>query len=768
MFSLRGVCREHGVPCSTTSRLARHCLAGICVLPAGGLAGEAVPWPPVVPETIAETCATRGLALHRPLAVRPMSAFEGGYTAGVGSVVWEAEDARTWREGWCALGVYCAAAPAAAGKAGGGSSPLAGPRGLYDHERATLFVAADGGAVPAAAIAHETTHALQHQNYPQLAAIHLWHNRDLAAAANAALEGDAHLVGAAFDPLWRLSLCSMNPRHATANLQRLWRWRADNFWAHEGFPHVFGPGLALRRQLAGGNAGANELVQAPPLATRTVLAPDASDGVAFIDLSVDVDAKGLAERSCQPGLANTAGAVGIWGLLLQHGAEDVAATAMPDFLEAWLGDRFVHLACDGDQGDELAWLTQWRSAEAAQAFLQRYRQVAAVATAHGKVLNTTPTAARRGEQVLVATAGLRQQRAALFDAPRKVFHSYGEWTAANCYPQAQCEPAPPVAEAGATQTCDDATPSSRLADWIGRIRDARAQYRLPTPAEQTELANQAAELATFCIRNSLRNSDLALACRAVVTGIRHWQGWQADTSWQLLPHCATPAELKEWLRSGYHADVLRPLAATESFASLYGAPFAAAAFAGGGMAGLRQLLANPPLSTAPLLGLPPTEIGFARLPEAALAEAGCTVSADDVRGPFAIWTLLLDYGGGFAADAPPPLLAHWRGDRQFYLRCGDDAGWVWASRWQSRGAARQFAAHYADLDATVAETGLPPGPPRRRGRMVLAAPSAWSSKAARIADALTWETSRDWRDWTAAGCLPQKACRGTVPRAAHE
>ena len=694
-----------------------------------------------------------------------MSAFGGGYTAGVGSVVWEAEDARTWRDGWCALGVYCAAEPAAAAGAKGATSPLAGPRGLYDHERATLFVATDDDAVPAAAIAHETTHALQHQNYPQLAAIHLWHNRDLAAAANAALEGDAHLVGAAFDPPWRLSYCSMNPRHATANLQRLWRWRADNFWAHEGFPHVFGPGLALQRQLAGGNAGANALVQAPPLATRTVLAPDASDGVAFIDLAVDVDANGLAERNCERGLANTAGVVGIWGLLLQHGAEGVDTAAMPGFLEAWLGDRFVHLACDGEQGDELAWLTQWRSAEAAGEFLRRYRQVAAVATAHGKVLGAVPTATHRGEQVLVATAGLRQQRAALFDAPRKIFHSYGEWTAANCYPQAQCEPAPTVAEAGTTQTCDDAAPSSRLADWIGRIRDARAQYRLPTPAELTELANQAGELATFCIRNSLGNSDLALACRAIVTGIRHWQGWQADTSWQLLPHCATPAELKEWLRSGYHPDVPRPFAAPDGFASLYGAPLAAAAFADGGVAGLRRLLANPPLSTAPLLGLPPVEIGFARLPEAALAAAGCTISATDVRGPFAIWTLLLDYGAGFNANAPPPLLAHWRGDRQFYLRCGEDAGWMWASSWHSRSAARQFAAHYAGLDATVAETGLAPGPPRRKGRMVLVTPPALRSRAERLASALAWETSRDWREWAAAGCSPQEACRGTPPGA---
>ena len=156
-----------------------------------GIGIPAAEMPPAVAETIAETCAIRGLALRRPLQVRPMAAFEGGYTPGIGSVVWQDDDAEVWRQGWCALGVYCAAP---AGKTANvtrspGESGLAGPRGLYDTERATLFVAADGDAVPAATIAHEATHALQHQNYPQLAAIHLWHNRDLAAAANAALEG---------------------------------------------------------------------------------------------------------------------------------------------------------------------------------------------------------------------------------------------------------------------------------------------------------------------------------------------------------------------------------------------------------------------------------------------------------------------------------------------------------------------------------------------------------------------------------------------------
>ena len=726
----------------------------------------------------------RELALRRPLQVRPMAAFEGGYTPGVGSVVWQADDAEVWHQGWCALGVYCAApAGAASGEAKRrGESGLAGPRGLYDAERATLFVAADGDAVPVATIAHETTHALQHQNYPQLGAIHLWHNRDLAAAANAALEGDAHLVGWAFDPARRLAICSRNPRQPeAADLARRWGWRPDGYWAHEGFPHVFGPALALERQVAEGNAGVNELLRAPPLATRDLLAPEADARVTFIDLSAAVDGTALRARGCKAGLANTAGALGIWGLLLHHGAGGVTAETMPAFLRDWLGDRFVHIACEKAEapGGELAWLTQWASDDAARLFAASYREVAAAATELGGVLASVPTASRRGAQVLVATAGLRAQEAKLFAAPRETFHSYAEWTAADCFPQAQCETLPVAANAGASERCDDAPPSSRLADWIRRIRQARRAAHSPaTAGEQEALGIQAGELAAFCVRNSVGNGDLALACRAVVAGIRHWRGWQADANWQLLPHCASADELQAWLRDGYYADVPQPFAAVESFAGIYGPPLATAAFVRGGVAGLRGLLANPPLSTRTLLGLPPAPVAFALLPDAALAAAGCKVLATDVRGPFAIWRLLLEqqyghhgddpadpeHGDDIAADAPPALLADWRGDRQFYLDCGGQTGWLWATRWHSRRAAKQFAAVYAALAPSIAETGLAPGPPSRLGRVVLAAPPALAERVAHLDRALVWENRRDWQHWVEAGCSPRQACRGAPPR----
>ena len=730
----------------------------------GTQAAAAPRWPPVVAETIAETCAVRGLALRKPLAVRPMTAFHGGYTPGIGSVVWAPAHAARWRRGWCALGVYCRPRDAEAqGEAS--ASPLDRPRGLYDPASAVLYLAADGNVAPAT-IAHETTHALQLQSHPHLAAIHLWHNRDLAAAANAAIEGDAHVVGWAFDAERRLSVCSMDPAHADANLPRRWAWRPDSFWAHEGFPHVFGPGLAFERQLAAGNAGANELLRRPPLSTRRVLAPATPPGATFIDLAVDVDGQALAERHCKQGLANTAGALGIWGLLLAHGGVDGYATTLPGFLKAWQGDRFLHVSCDGERNDELAWLTLWRSDEEAREFARHYRSIGAAAAAFGRVLGEAPRATRQGKQVLVATPGLAAQQAALFAAPRRTFASYEEWTEANCFPQARCDQAPENTPAAAALRCDDPAPSSRLADWLQRTRLARRRHRQDAalPAERlADIGASAGRLAAFCVRNNVGNGDLALACRALVHGIRHWRAWQADPNWRLLPHCASGVELRNWLRDGYHPDAQRPFAGPGTFPGIYGPAFVAAAVATGGNVGIERLLAGPPLSTSALLGLPPAPVEVAAAPEAALARAGCAVAAADTRGALGIWTLLLDHGAGHSATAPPPLLADWRGDRQFYLRCRRSGGWIWATRWRHRRAADRFAAAYAALGTTVAETGLAPGRPRRKGRTVWVAPKALLPHLEALATDVAWRRFANWQEWLAAGCFPRDACRGQPP-----
>ena len=173
----------------------------------------------------------------------------------------------------------------------------------------------------------------------------------MAAAADAPTEGDAHVVGRFFDDSQRLYTCSTAAAHATAKSVLRYGWRAHNLWAFEGFPHVFGTELALARWLAGGTS-IDDWLREPPLATLAVLRPALALEVHFIDLAEDLVDEAPAGEDCDPGLANTAGAVGIWGLLAQHGDVDADAAQMPAFIEQWRGDRFRHIACAGDANDE--------------------------------------------------------------------------------------------------------------------------------------------------------------------------------------------------------------------------------------------------------------------------------------------------------------------------------------------------------------------------------------------------------------------------------
>ncbi len=746
----------------------RHLLAkagcAIALCAAGPAAAEE-PWREAAHRTMAEVCAMRGLALRQPVRVESMTTFQGGYTAGIGSVVWEEEYAEQWRQGWCALGAYCA--PASDGDAArenqAEASSLAGPRGLYDREKNTLFVM-EAHAQAAAIVAHETTHALQYQNYPGLDAIHLWHNRDLAAAAHTATEGDAHLVGWAFSAENRLHMCSMDPDHAMRNHANWRKWSPQSFWAHEGFPHVFGPEYALRRRVSGGAEAVDAMLREPPLSTLAVLRPGSPKAVAFFRLPPRLG----SDETCSPGLRNTAGVVGIWGLLNQHGADGLQDD-MPAFLESWRGDRFLHIACPGDADDEFAWLSAWETAEAAREFAEEYNAIAASIAEYGGVLRAPATAQVEGSRAIVTTPGLIDEAESLASAPQRSFSTFGEWIASGCFPLEDCYDSELEAdEEENTFVCPaDLEPSDRLDAWIERIRAARARMatiREAGPALESVTA--AGRLATFCAVNSARNGDLAKACRAAYSGISYVASLLDDVRWRLLPQCTTTTELRRWLIDTYYKDLSHPLAAETAFDAIHGVTRAAGALAADGLAGLRALAAAPPLSTLELLADAPASVAMVRLPTKEIAAAGCEIAASDSQGALRIWNLLIDDGRLAGTDIPPFLL-DWQGDRQFNVRCGDKEGWSWVSRWRTPAAAATFAAHIGALSKeAVAETGLPRAPHIHDGRTVWLLTPPLDPLADLLATRTEFREFDDFGAWTAAGCFPEVRCNGDLTDAA--
>ena len=721
-------------------------------------------WLPAAAQAIKQSCATRQLALKWPVRVRPMAEYGAGYTPGIGSITWQAHHTEIWRTGWCAVGIYCTPAKPVRNAE---VKRFEAPQGLYSHRQGTIYIREPRADVTTAAtVAHEAVHALQFQNFPDLAAAHLWFNRDLNTAVEAVAEGDAHLVGWSFEADRRRHLCSMDVRQAAHLHRDWWHWAPHQINALESFPHVFGPEFVLSRRLR--DAGApNALLRFPPLSTLAVLRPDRAGPVDFISLPsklADTVARNTG-KTCVEGLANTVGVVGIWGLLAH--ADATVAGKLPDFLLDWAGDRFVHLRCDIEDerglqrpNDELAWLTRWRTSAAAKEFARRFKGLAADAAKRGGVLGAPAKAMASGGNVIVTTPGLKAARRAILRSRRDQFADYRSWITGGCLPEGNCQQSP-MADAPAQGeegfTCGAGlTIPPTFDDWLRRMRAVRAMATAAKPETLAPALVEVGRQAVFCTINARRNADLLAGCRAMRFGVRYLAALADNAHWRWLPLCANGdgfrAQLRQWLVEPAKHRRFDP----RHELNLGGAALVAAAFANGGAAQVRRLAAAPPLSTLHLLDAEfRGAVDFLHLPRGVLQAHGCELLATDVVGAWALWAMLAQLETPPTAVDLPPVLRAWRGDREWYVRCGERQGWIWASRWANNAAARDFATGYA--------AAVPPTIPGARhaevdGRTVWFAPKALGEAKALAKTHLRSRTFATFGEWRTAGCYPQLAC----------
>ncbi len=316
--------------------------------------------------------------------------------------------------------------------------------GLYDPRTETMYVVRGGldDDYQAATIIHELVHALQHQHFPELFAVQqtLRHNDDLVSALSMAIEGDASLTMLARLPRHDRSMLAASmlrdvmlldikyPEGKLAEVPRLLRVSLLFGYAH-------GPSLAAFHFERAGNAGLDEFLRDPPIATVNALDPDRPVAVEFVSLPLEPLGESLAARGCALGHDNVAGALTVGVIFEDHEGRE-RAPGLDLLLADWKGDRFVHASC-GDEW-ELAWLTRWRSEAAAEVFATRYRGIAA-SIAAAAPLSGEPELLQAGRTVLVHTPGLAPELALILDgAEIRGYSSLASWIADDCFTESPC------------------------------------------------------------------------------------------------------------------------------------------------------------------------------------------------------------------------------------------------------------------------------------------------------------------------------------------
>ena len=333
-----------------------------------------------------------------------------------------------------------------------------GVMGLYDPVGETMYVVTDVNQPEErnATVVHELIHALQHQRFPEFFRMRLGlqYNDDVVSALSAVLEGDAEFSMFGSLSYLRRTVSSAEKmrdlrlydlKHPSAAEARSPLWvRASHY-----FPYAYGSPVAARFYETAGNEGLNDLLREPPFATLQLIAPELPGDVTFVRLPLAALEAALDGR-CRVGHHNVAGALTIQVLFQDH-LKAQAEPALETFLHSWAGDRFTHLSC-GDEW-ELAWMTRWKTREAASEFAAAIEEIAGPLGEHSR-LSGRPRAQVRRNDVLVLSEGLEEQRALLLESSEfRRYNSLASWIEDGCFGEGGCpESVGPISSGGSRGT----------------------------------------------------------------------------------------------------------------------------------------------------------------------------------------------------------------------------------------------------------------------------------------------------------------------------
>lgn len=317
--------------------------------------------------------------------------------------------------------------------------------GLYSFLQNSLYVRRDLPPHlqdPSEILVHELVHALQAQHFPEEMRLlrGLRHNDDVALAIGSVVEGNASLTALGLETedhslrrnlesavrFRRLMLIDVeNPTGLLARVPRLLRESLI-------FPYAYGTVASARAFERAGNPGLSAHLRDAPLSMLRVVDPLNRLPVEFIGLPFEALDAELERRGCERGHDNVAGWVGIGALFGDH----VEGEASLDWRDSWSGDRFVHMTCGGVW--ELAWVTLWRTPEAALVFAEQYGAIAH-SVAAPLPLSGAPRVHTQGRKAIVLTPGLADMLPLLRERSEvRAYSGLRDWIADQCFPESPC------------------------------------------------------------------------------------------------------------------------------------------------------------------------------------------------------------------------------------------------------------------------------------------------------------------------------------------
>jgi hypothetical protein len=319
--------------------------------------------------------------------------------------------------------------------------------GIYSATRNTLFVSDDMSSglktlLLDPIVVHELTHALQDQNFPQILdfLLGLENEDDVGRALSGTIEGDASVtMFGAFPGGEHADKLELAQRTRDAMLAELEDkdseiGRAPRLLSVSlVFPYAYGTVIAAQRLAARGNAGLDQELLDPPLASLELLHPETrGTGIEFVRLPLDALRAHESLARCSAHEPNVAGALTLRVIFeaTSKGPE------LDSLVSSWRGDRYALLDCDGKW--ELAWLTRWDSPQSAARFADAYRALAPGIAARTSLSGPAEVVVS-GKTALVLTPQVRPFGDEILRSSEiRSYADFKAWVADRCFPESQC------------------------------------------------------------------------------------------------------------------------------------------------------------------------------------------------------------------------------------------------------------------------------------------------------------------------------------------